>query len=743
MHAPAHTGPPSFDFFAGGDDCISKNEWDAGTAGNDGAPDWDDIPEEMTTDDCLDANEFQDFIGGIGTRSVQREVLGNQSSAGSMALKQAESDMRQETPVAMREMSAISLHHAATRRQWSPDRLRELWEKSIVLTRQSSMEDSLDMLPWSFADNRRSSPDLLALASPSTTVTALAASISLADQTHWLCCRERAVSNGSKTDGLCHSNRAGYGGCIASTYTGPLELVGLPTDTEPGFAGVPMHVEVIKRDFYHQVIMSDSSSLIILKSALAGSETTTDDSISIEGRSFNLLTKGRATFMVAIRPTFTSVSASERTASLLRQPLLYASGVDSDAPVRIMSSFIMPIYFSTTHICPQGYVLSFDAALEAAAGSAGACRQCPDKTYSLNPLSPAGCIKCPAVATCVNGKAIFGAVRIKAEIQLELPADSSSDFIKNALAERLQIDRTMIVLTASNRRRKAAHKVGFEIVGEPSQIEATKQDLSSVPGMTVGNVEAASEVSRPGEVWEEEDAVYRLKRCAPGYLLRNATIDSQGCTACGVSKYIIEGSTACVDCPVGAACPDGLFQPARQSKWQVEHDAQGVLKYRIVSCPTGHALIRVQKNPLSDNCESCKRGEYRLEPSYVNSSYPQCQPCDPKAVCAGGDVAEAVEGYWRFQPLVWDETYEYLPDSRCAGKEGKPCLFPSPSRGFVPMRGWEQVEMVCMPLPGGGDKLYCARPIPQKLIRSRRQGNVTKGRCVLNTCIWHVRRGLT
>jgi len=74
----------------------------------------------------------------------------------------------------------------------------------------------------------------------------------------------------------------------------------------------------------------------------------------------------------------------------------------------------------------------------------------------------------------------------------------------------------------------------------------------------------------------------------------------------------------------------------------------------------------------------------------------------------------ALQGYWRFEPRVWDTyesqvPYEYVPNASCAGKEGQSCLFPND--GWVLMKSWKQEPMTCMRLPGGGDELFCARQI--------------------------------
>jgi len=103
----------------------------------------------------------------------------------------------------------------------------------------------------------------------------------------------------------------------------------------------------------------------------------------------------------------------------------------------------------------------------------------------------------------------------------------------------------------------------------------------------------------------------------------------------------------------------------------------------------------------------------------VNSTKPHCQDCDPKADCRGKDVVESIDGYWRFQPDRWDDDFEYLDSATCRA-EGDPCLFPD--QGYVPLGGWSQGPMTCSRLAGGGDRLYCARPLSDAKATRRKSG---------------------
>ena len=123
----------------------------------------------------------------------------------------------------------------------------------------------------------------------------------------------------------------------------------------------------------------------------------------------------------------------------------------------------------------------------------------------------------------------------------------------------------------------------------------------------------------------------------------------------------------------------------------------------------GHTLVREEDFPDADACTPCKINTYRLERSFLNSTGDHCRTCEPKANCRGQNIVEAVEGYWRFNPLPWDETFEYLPETDCF-TEHETCLFPD--QGWTLFAAWKETTMSCIKLPGGGGELFCARLLP-------------------------------
>jgi len=81
------------------------------------------------------------------------------------------------------------------------------------------------------------------------------------------------------------------------------------------------------------------------------------------------------------------------------------------------------------------------------------------------------------------------------------------------------------------------------------------------------------------------------------------------------------------------------------------------------------------------------------------------------AQCPGGDVVEALEGYWRLQMIEVDG-YEWLPDAdaECAvegASEETNCMFPEGSFLFG---GWTDAPMYCTIVPAISAKLVCVRP---------------------------------
>ena len=476
----------------------------------------------------------------------------------------------------------------------------------------------------------------------------------LVDHEHWLCGRGKFLQ---------HNNTASYGACIATVYH-HLEILGLPNSATPGYAGVTMQLRVLKLDAYGQTVKSDSSSSLQLRSALSGDTNTDDPSISFEGTLFSVFQEGVATFRIAVKPTFSIVSISESRAVLLRQPFLYMTGTDSGAALP-MQTEIPRVHLAQGNqtICPPGSVLIIDSA---AGSGPGACTSCPVGKYNVNPMTGL-CLKCPPSAMCIKGAPpIFEAVTMKGTIILNLPDDSSDDIIRQALASKLGVGVWQVaVLPAQGNQRRSTQRIQFEVVVANAHMDELESKFITMGAVLSSSTFLGSQVAE-GEVWEEMDGQFILRRCPPGNMLVNTTtngdfdVDVQQCTPCGEKMYIVEGSTRCVNYPKGANSRDGShFESIVDgAKWIIDESPEedGVLVRRIVECPAGYALERIESYPQVDNCVACPGTSsfgYSLVPAQWNGTSMAtgmsefCEPCPVGASCVGEPtLVTSNPGWW-------------------------------------------------------------------------------------------------
>jgi Ca2+-binding EF-hand superfamily protein len=233
----------------------------------------------------------------------------------------------------------------------------------------------------------------------------------------WLCNRGLSKPN-------LKPNTAVYGPCVATLFDN-LKMTGLPSEKNPGYAGVNLELEVQKKDTYGQIILSDSNSSIQVYSAMNGARTT-DMSISIEGSIYSGFVQGRAQLKISVKPSFSELNMSTKYTALLLRPYLYVAGADafSDTEGAVMQSEVMQMHIAQGYqqVCPTGYVLSLTNGLN----NPGGCMKCKAGSYSLSPLAgpppedcppntankdkeclatEPGCFKCPVGATCLAGGA--------------------------------------------------------------------------------------------------------------------------------------------------------------------------------------------------------------------------------------------------------------------------------------------------------------------------------------------------
>jgi hypothetical protein len=334
-------------------------------------------------------------------------------------------------------------------------------------------------------------------------------------------------------------------------------------------------------------------------------------------------------------------------------------GQDDDTKV-VMETNVFQVYLNNDIVCPVGSVLVLDSGNE---GQQGRCSKCPPNTYNANPLTGT-CNNCPLGVTCINGKAVLGASKVTAEVDLDLPDAMADDTKQAMLAERLGLDiwRITIPLPASqNQQLRVVKKVMFEIWGESSEIVSLSAKLAE-KGVVVKEAETVGREISDEEVWEVKDGVYYLRKCPAGKLLINTTLDLQECKPCLANTYLLEGSTECAKCPSGAtcvvepgSCPSCLegvnFIPITPgSVWSQEISAEGVRSLRISSCPQGTALIRDVNNALGDKCETCsgyslEMAEWRGNQTETGTGF-FCRECPRGMICKGGSNLAPSEDFW-------------------------------------------------------------------------------------------------
>lgn len=202
----------------------------------------------------------------------------------------------------------------------------------------------------------------------------------------WIC-------NQGHSDAIAHANTARYGPCVATTFE-ELAYSGLPTRNAPGYAGETFQIKITKLDRYGQIISSDNTSSIQLRSSLAGLQAE-DSAVSFFGSTFSVLQCGRAVLSIAIRPTFVHVDLNDQFTQLKKESFAYVEGADEEGGKMATSSF--PLFISSGHlsVCPPGSVLVLET--WNGLGYPGMCSKCEIGEYSSHPLSPP-CKKCPKVS---------------------------------------------------------------------------------------------------------------------------------------------------------------------------------------------------------------------------------------------------------------------------------------------------------------------------------------------------------
>ena len=198
-------------------------------------------------------------------------------------------------------------------------------------------------------------------------------------------------------------NNALYGQCIASDCK-TVQSVYAPMLAYPG---LPISIVALKKDAYNQTIISDSASVI---QVFASTELRSESAaIKISGNTIVRFSSGLASISLAISPIFASIDFRRGITSLLFQPCLYLSGVDSQTSLTIQSHEFSISFQSGRRVCPGGYILDFYQ--PGSTNGSATCTFCKAGTYSVNPLAPQpdsassapSCLNCPLGGDCSAG----------------------------------------------------------------------------------------------------------------------------------------------------------------------------------------------------------------------------------------------------------------------------------------------------------------------------------------------------
>ena len=160
--------------------------------------------------------------------------------------------------------------------------------------------------------------------------------------------------------------------------------------------------------------------------------------------------------------------------------------------------------------------------------------------------------------------------------------------MRQALADLLGVDISQLALS-QGRRRSKPRTIKFEIVGDAKMVAALSTELMSSnlasqlssQLSTQYNMSVSAQVSgkiatptarRPeGEVWQEVNGQYILRKCPRGFLLVNTTVELSFCKECIPGSYSfsdVDGCNQasqppvcdtrdCTVCPAGALCAAG------------------------------------------------------------------------------------------------------------------------------------------------------------------------------------------
>ncbi|KAJ1483234.1 hypothetical protein T484DRAFT_1801045 [Baffinella frigidus] len=480
-----------------------------------------------------------------------------------------------------------------------------------------------------------------------------------------------------------------------------LVLDGGASDSIPGaaslaFAGGTFTVLVTKTDHYGQTIRTDSSSLMQAKTSLAGARSL-DASVQLLGTTIAAMLAGTASFNVAVKPSFFLVNASSETTSLLRAANVYFEGTDVEVAGQMLSDVYEISLFQNRVVCPQGYVLSLDAA-NADGSQPGQCAVCLAGTYSLHPLAGGSattgpsCRPCPSGGVCSGGDVVTFAVGnwsvVNSVWQLDscpsgYAATTSKDGCVVCAAGKYSlregVDQECLTCPAGGDCIAGGDVVTFA-VGNWSIVDEAwvLQMCPSGYAATTSKDGCVVAVENDGQLQ------YQLDSCPSGYVF---STNADGCVACEINFYSLgfrNESSVCAPCPTGGVCSGGEVVAFAVGNWGVVNSV-----WQLDSCPSGYAATTSK-----DGCVVCAAGKYSLREGVDQ----ECLTCPAGGDCiAGGDVVTFAVGNWSIVDEVW--VLQMCPSGYAATTSKDGCVVCAAGKYSLQ----EGVDHECVTCPAGGD----------------------------------------
>eukprot|EP00292_Cryptomonas_paramecium_P002692 CAMPEP_0113672058 /NCGR_PEP_ID=MMETSP0038_2-20120614/6048_1 /TAXON_ID=2898 /ORGANISM="Cryptomonas paramecium" /LENGTH=2653 /DNA_ID=CAMNT_0000588277 /DNA_START=49 /DNA_END=8007 /DNA_ORIENTATION=+ /assembly_acc=CAM_ASM_000170 len=369
------------------------------------------------------------------------------------------------------------------------------------------------------------------------------------------------------------SNAAVYGRCVASSCK-QIFAQFISSTSAPVYSGVPFSASILKKDAYSQTILTDSTTVLLVQSALQGNTDTVDPAVSISGQAVVQLSRGSANYSIVIKPSFSRVTwdpkhqaqseQNDGEAILYNRVFLYVHGTDMET-IRLISSTAQEIHIAEgTSVCPRGYVLVLDSESniksslpDNATGSGvnggqtirgGTCFQCPRGTYSVHPLAglvanQPSCLNCPAGGVCLGGDIVtfaLGGWKVLGGMYV-LQSCPAGHQLVNSIAGVFAHDLQQCLECADNQYVVNSSDPVFSCQSCPSGAVCNRSDF--IPILA-------------GSVWvaDRSSGKYVLQACPAGYYLSQA---SQDCKLCPTESYCMGGSKDASACPVGSFSPAG------------------------------------------------------------------------------------------------------------------------------------------------------------------------------------------